>query len=110
MAEAVGRLKELSADEAERLLAINREKWLWDKAARERQALRDGEAKGLKKGLAKGLKQGLEKGLKQGLEKKQTEIAERLLGMKMPVADIAAATGLSVANIERLATKKPRRG
>ncbi len=102
MAEAVGRLKELSADEAERLLAINREKWLWDKAARERQALRDGEAKGLKKGLAKGLK--------QGLEKKQTEIAERLLGMKMPVADIAAATGLSVANIERLATKKPRRG
>ena len=94
MAEAVGRLKELSADEAERLLAINREKWLWDKAARERQALRDGEAKGLKKGLAQ----------------KQTEIAERLLGMKMPVADIAAATGLSVANIERLATKKPRRG
>ncbi len=90
MAEAVARLKELSADEAERLMAIKREKWQWDQAALRRQAIRDGEAKGMAKGMAKA----------------QAEIAARMLGENMPVSAIAKVTGLSIAAIKRLAAKK----
>ena len=90
MAEAVGRLKELSADERARMRADARDKWLWDQAARKRQYL----------------KEGLEKGREEGEAKKQTEIACRLLEMKMPLADIVSATGLSTADVERLAAEQ----
>ncbi len=80
MAEAVARLKELSADERERMLADARDKWLWDQSARERKSREEGEAKS------------------------RAEIAGRMVKMKMSVADIAAATGLSEAEVERLST------
>ncbi len=89
MAEAVARLKELSADERAQLQAEAREKWLWDQAARERQHKREGLAEGLAEGRAN----------------TQIEIARRLLGMNMPLIDIVSATGLSEAEIDRLAAE-----
>jgi len=82
MAEAVAVLKELSADERACLRAEAREKWLWDQAAREHAS----EAKGRAEGHA--------------------DVARQLLQMKMPLADIAKATGLSEAEVERLASEK----
>ena len=98
MAEAVGRLKELSADERERLLAINREKWLWDQAALRREGVREGETKGMKRGL--------QKGLQKGAVNKQIEIAARMLKAKMPLPEIAELTGLPMAKIKRLTVKE----
>ncbi len=98
MAEAVGRLKELSADEKARMRADARDKWLWDQAARKRQYL--------KEGREEGRVEGREEGLAEGEVKKQTEIACRLLEMKMPLADIVSATGLSTADVERLAAEQ----
>ncbi len=83
MAEAVARLKEMSADERERRLADARAKWQWDEAARIRQK-RD-----------------------EGREEAQDTIARNLLKMKrMSLAEIAGATGLSEAEIERLAVEE----
>ena len=97
MAEAVARLKELSADERARMRADARDKWLWDQAARKRQYLKEGEERGLEKGL--------EKGRAEGKAEKQIEIACQLLEMKMSLADIVNATGLSTADVERLAAE-----
>ena len=89
MAEAVARLMELSADEKARLRAESREKALWDQAGRIRQSRAEGEAKGRAEGEAK----------------KQAEIACQMLRKKMSVADIADLTGLSQAEVERLAAE-----
>ena len=86
MAEAVGRLKELSADEKARMRADARDKWLWDQAARKRQYLKEGEAK--------------------GEARKQAEIACRMLRAKRPLDEIAEFTGLSKADVERLAAEQ----
>ena len=109
MAETVERLIEMSANEKTRRRAEAREKWLWDQASRMRQSRKEGLAEGLEKGLEKGLAEGLEKGLAEGLEKGlaegRTEVARKLLIMKMPLADIALATGLSKSEIKRLASE-----
>ena len=86
MAEAVAVLKELSADERARMRAEAREKWLWDQATREHAS----EAKGRAEGKAEG----------------KAEVARSLLASKMPVADIAKFTGLSLAEVEGLSAEK----
>jgi len=85
MAEVVEALKELSADERARMRAEAREKWLWDQAARERRS----EAKGRAEGKAEGL----------------VEVARSMLQSDMSVNDIARFTGLSEAEIKRLAAE-----
>jgi len=59
------------------------------------------ENKGIAKGKAEGLAEGLEKGLAEGEKKKAIEIAMNLLDV-LDAATIAARTGLSVAEIEKL--------
>jgi hypothetical protein len=68
----------LSADEKTRLRAEAREKWLWDEAARKRRARRE----------------------------ERTDIARRMLRMRMTWEDIAKATGLAETDVERLAAEE----
>ena len=90
MAEAVARLMELSAEEEMRMLAGEREEARRDQLARERYVRQEGEAKGRAEGEAS----------------KQVEIALRLLRMQMSQADVANTTGLSEADVKRLALEE----
>ena len=62
----------------------------------------EGEAVGLKKGEAVGLKKGEAVGLKKGEAQKQREIAKNLKALNLTKEQIAEATGLSAAEIEKL--------
>ena len=64
--------------------------------------LKKGEAVGLKKGEAAGLKKGEAVGLKKGEAQKQREIAKNLKALNLTKEQIAEATGLSAAEIEKL--------
>ena len=65
-------------------------------------AREQGLAQGLKKGEAAGLKKGEAAGLKKGEAQKQHEIAKNLKALNLTKEQIAEATGLSVAEIEKL--------
>ena len=65
-------------------------------------AREQGLAQGLKKGEAAGLKKGEAVGLKKGEAQKQREIAKNLKALNLTKEQIAAATGLSAAEIEKL--------
>ena len=45
---------------------------------------------------------GMEKGIKKGEENEKIKIAKKLLEMKMPISQIAEATGLTEEEIEKL--------
>ena len=61
-----------------------------------------GFAKGRSEGEAVGLKKGEAVGLKKGEAQKQREIAKNLKALNLTKEQIAAATGLSTAEIEKL--------
>ena len=65
-------------------------------------AREQGLAQGLKKGEAVGLKKGEAVGLKKGEAQKQREIAKNLKALNLTKEQIAEATGLSAAEIEKL--------
>ena len=54
-------------------------------------------------GEAKGLEKGMEKGMEKGKAESRLEIAKNLLSIQIPYDQIAKATGLSLAEVERLA-------
>jgi predicted transposase/invertase (TIGR01784 family) len=85
VAEAVASLLAFSADENLRIQAERRELVLMDQAAR----WAEGEAKGRAEGEAIGV----------------AKVARTMLGMKMALADIARATGLSQAEVKRLVSE-----
>ena len=60
------------------------------------------ENKGLKRGREEGLKEGIEKGLKKGRKEGILSVARNLRSGGMSVEAIAAATGLSIEEIEQL--------
>ncbi len=66
---------------------------------------RDIERNATKRGLEKGLAKGLEKGFAKGLLKKAKETAARMLEDGMPIETIAKYTGLSAAEIKKMAPK-----
>ena len=66
------------------------------------QGLKKGEAVGLKKGEAAGLKKGEAVGLKKGAAQEKREIAKNLKALNLTKEQIAEATGLSAAEIEKL--------
>ncbi len=68
------------------MLADARDKWLWDQAARKRQYLKEGEAKGRAEGEVIG----------------EARIIRRMLRTNTPIAEIAGMTGWLVAEVERL--------
>ena len=66
------------------------------------KGLVEGEKVGLEKGLVEGEKVGLEKGLVEGEKKAKIESAKRFLSMGLSVEQVAAGTGLSLEEIEKL--------
>ena len=66
------------------------------------QGLKKGEEAGLKKGEAAGLKKGEAVGLKKGAAQEKREIAKNLKALNLTKEQIAEATGLSAAEIEKL--------
>ena len=65
-------------------------------------AREQGLAQGLKKGEAAGLKKGEAVGLKKGAAQEKREIAKNLKALNLTKEQIAEATGLSAAEIEKL--------
>jgi predicted transposase/invertase (TIGR01784 family) len=66
------------------------------------EGLAEGKAEGLAEGKAEGLAEGKAEGLAEGEAKRQAEIARNLKRLGVDHATIAQATGLSVAEIEKL--------
>jgi predicted transposase/invertase (TIGR01784 family) len=66
---------------------------------------RMGLTKGEELGVEKGLKQGLEESRKEGIAEEKVKVAKKLMEMGLDVLQIASATGLPVADIERLQVK-----
>jgi predicted transposase/invertase (TIGR01784 family) len=112
IAEAWGVIKVLSGDERARALAEAREKARMDFEDNYIGAYREGEQKGRQEGLQEGLQEGRQEGLQKGLQEGRqegrqegkTEVAGNLLRLKMPPADVAKATGLSLEEVNRLAS------
>jgi hypothetical protein len=88
--KAVGRLLELSADDKARRLYEARERARRDEASRIKTARR------------MGLEEGEARGIAKGETKERISIAKNLLGLSLPLADIAKATGLPLAKIKKL--------
>jgi predicted transposase/invertase (TIGR01784 family) len=97
MNKAITTLCEFSADETMRIRAERREMFLMDQAARIQYSRMEGRTEGRTEGEAKGRAEGEAKG--------RAEVARRLLERKMAFADIADATGLSEAEVKRLAAE-----
>ncbi len=92
--KAWGRLKELSADETERLLAQAREKERRDRENLRIGSLEEGEKKGVRKGVKKGVRKGIKKGIK--------DTALKALQEGLSIETIAKITGLATKEIEKL--------
>ncbi|MDR3183293.1 MAG: hypothetical protein LBT89_10330, partial [Planctomycetaceae bacterium] len=92
--KAVGILKKWSVDERTRMLAEKREMMRMDISA------------SIKKGRAEGVMEGLERGRAEGImegeARRAVKIAQYLLGIKLPISEIVAATNLSRKEIEKL--------
>jgi predicted transposase/invertase (TIGR01784 family) len=89
--KAVGVLVELNASQRRRMLAESRQKARWDEQARLEGAIERGYMSGIEKGLILGK----EEGEKIGAVRAYKE-------MGIPIADIAAKTGVSEGEIKRL--------
>ena len=64
----------------------------------EAQALHHAEQKGIQKGIQQGIQQGIQKVVAE----RNIEIARNLLKTNLPLEQISMATGLTIAEIERL--------
>lgn len=74
-----------------------------EKLASYRIGMERGEAKGMEKGI----EQGIEKGMEQGAHERSTTIAKKLLALGgLSMAQVAATTGLPVAEVEALASQE----
>ncbi len=84
----------------------------WDAISIEKTLIngfyRQGKTEGLEEGRTVGLEEGLAKGLMEGRAEGEREsklqIAKTLLAMGMPVDRIASVTGLSLVNIQAIAS------
>jgi predicted transposase/invertase (TIGR01784 family) len=111
VAQAWGRLKELSADENTRLLVEYREKVLMDERSRihgaRSEGLLEGFEKGIEKGIEKGHQEGLQEGIWKGVQEGRQEnayaVARNALRRNMPIELIADLTGLTPEKIQKLA-------
>jgi predicted transposase/invertase (TIGR01784 family) len=92
--KAVVVLKELSTDERTRMIAEAREKARRDEASRINSAE--------KRGREEGREVGREEGREEGKREKAIAVARKLLGLNMPIDEIAEATDLSCEEIKAL--------
>jgi predicted transposase/invertase (TIGR01784 family) len=98
MKMAVGRLKQLSADERTRMLYEARELYLMDETARREAA----EAKGRAEGEAKGRAEGEAKGRVEGEAKGKLEFVRKMLERRLDVETISEISGMSADDIKKL--------
>lgn len=59
-------------------------------------------AEGISIGEARGIEKGIEKGREERENRKAVEIAKNLLSQKVEINTISSATGLSIAEIQKL--------
>ncbi|MDR0288176.1 MAG: Rpn family recombination-promoting nuclease/putative transposase [Clostridiales bacterium] len=104
--KAAGVLKELSADERNRMLFDEQEKIRRDIVSMMGGAKREGIIEGIKEGTIKGLKEGEIKGRKEGEIKAKTEVAKNLLKLNLPIEEIIKCTGLTLEEVENLTAVK----
>lgn len=102
--QAMGKLKELSADEEPRRVAELRQKAILDEKAIKRRAEELGREEGLKEGLKEGIQEGIQKGIKEGSQKEKINIAKKLLSEKMDFVFVSKMTELSLEEIEQIAS------
>ena len=98
MEEAWGVIKELSADERERLLAEDREKTRRDNAAYYET--------GLVEGRAEGLVEGREAGLVEGRAEGYASIITHMLAQGLSPEQISSFTGVTLSEVMALTAKK----
>jgi predicted transposase/invertase (TIGR01784 family) len=77
------------------------------KISGQQDAIKTAAREGKAEGRAEGLVEGLVKGRAEGETTKAIEIAKRLLQLNLPLADITAATGLSLAQIQAIQISEP---
>jgi predicted transposase/invertase (TIGR01784 family) len=65
-------------------------------------SLVEGMQKGMQKGVLRGRREGMTKGMQKGKRDAMGKIAKNLLKMKLSMADIAKATGLTMKQIQQL--------
>lgn len=90
--QAMGKLKELSADEELRRVAELRQKAILDEKAIKRRAEELGREEGLKEGI------------QEGSQKEKINIAKKLLSEKMDFVFVSKMTELSLEEIEQIAS------
>ena len=94
VAQAVVKLRELSADERARDLYERREKARRDQAMWKRWERQQG--------LEQGLQQGIEQGLQQGGQARAISMARNMIADGEPVGKIIKYTGLTLKEIESI--------
>lgn len=102
--QAMGKLKELSADEELRRVAELRQKAILDEKAIKKRAEEIGREEGLKQGIPEGTKKGIKKGIKEGIKEEKINMTKKLLSEKMDFSFIAKVTGLPITEIEKIAS------
>jgi predicted transposase/invertase (TIGR01784 family) len=93
--KAVAVLMELSDDERNQMLADARDRWVTD----HNNVLRYRYRQGIEKGREEGKIEGIEAGIEEGRYQEKLETARNLKGMGLSAAQITAATGLSIEEI-----------
>ena len=74
----------------------------WDEYAIRSYAIKSGREEGLAEGRAEGLVKGREEGREEGERNSVSKIAKNLLAQGLPLTVIESATGLSVAELQKL--------
>ena len=98
MEEAWGVIKELSADERERLLAEDREKTRRDNAAYYETGLVEGRAEGRVEGRA----EGREEGLAEGRAEERRSMIASMLGQGLSPEQISTFIGVTLDEVKAL--------
>ena len=115
MLDILGTNRDLNIDISEELkmLVIDVEKLATYRIGMEK-GMEKGMAKGIEIGMEKGIEKGIEQGTKQGAIEQAAMIAKNLLEIGLKATQVAAATGLPLAEVEALAAEqtnnKVRRG
>ncbi|WP_322905322.1 Rpn family recombination-promoting nuclease/putative transposase [Paenibacillus campi] len=103
--KAMDTLEFLSQDHEARMQYEARQKYLHDQASlmeAAKNAEKYGFRAGIEKGIEQGIEKGIEKGMEQGIQHEKKQTALRLLRLKMAIADVAMATGLSEQEVTAL--------
>jgi predicted transposase/invertase (TIGR01784 family) len=102
MKMAVGRLKQLSADERTRMLYEARQLYLWDEAARREAAVAEGRAEGKAEGRAEGEAKGRAEGRTEGKAEGKLEMVKQMLISGLDIEVISQISGMPAEEIKNL--------